>query len=61
LLTFVLATAPAAAQTLAQALEQAWLLHPQAQAGSARNAQAAANIEAANGLTLARRRCHWAQ
>lgn len=51
LLALVLVTAPAAAQTLAQALEQAWLLHPQAQAGSARNAQAAANIEAASGLT----------
>ena len=51
LLTFVLATTPAAAQTLAQALEQAWLLHPQAQAGSARNAQAAARVEAASGLT----------
>ncbi|MBL8364164.1 MAG: TolC family protein, partial [Comamonas sp.] len=51
MLTFVLATTPAAAQTLAQALEQAWLLHPQAQAGSARNAQAAARVEAASGLT----------
>ena len=51
LLALVLVTAPAAAQTLAQALDQAWLLHPQAQAGTARNAQAAANIEAANGLT----------
>ena len=38
LLTLVLVTAPAAAQTLAQALEQAWLLHPQALAGSARSA-----------------------
>jgi len=51
LLALALVSAPAAAQTLAQALEQAWLLHPQALAGSARNAQAAANIEAASGLT----------
>ena len=51
LLALVLVTAPAAAQTLAQALDQAWQLHPQAQAGTARSAQAAANIEAANGLT----------
>ncbi len=51
LLTLMLATAPAAAQTLAQALEQAWQLHPQALAGSARNAQAAASIEAASSLT----------
>lgn len=51
LLALMLATAPAAAQTLAQALEQAWQLHPQALAGSARNAQAAANIEAASSLT----------
>lgn len=51
LLALALVSAPAAAQTLAQALEQAWLLHPQALAGSARNAQAVANIEAASGLT----------
>lgn len=51
LLALVLVSAPVAAQTLAQAMDQAWLLHPQALAGSARNAQAAANFEAASGLT----------
>lgn len=51
LLAFSLAAAPATAQTLAQVLEQAWPLHPQARASSTRSAQAAAGVEAATGLT----------
>lgn len=51
LLALSLAAAPATAQTLAQVLEQAWSLHPQARASSTRTAQAAAGVEAATGLT----------
>jgi len=50
-LALSLAAAPATAQTLAQVLEQAWSLHPQARASSTRIAQAAAGVEAATGLT----------
>lgn len=47
----LLAALPVRAQTLADALEQAWLLHPQAAALDAREAAAAARAELALGLT----------
>lgn len=47
----LLAALPAGAQTLAEALEQAWARHPQAAALAAREAEAAARAELAAGLT----------
>jgi outer membrane protein TolC len=47
----LLAALPVRGETLADALEQAWLLHPQAAALDAREAEAAARAELALGLT----------
>lgn len=51
LLAAVLAPLPAPAQTLADALEQAWLRHPQASALAARVAEAEARAELTAALT----------
>lgn len=47
----ILAVLPARAETLAEALEQAWSRHPQAAAMAAREAEAKARAEVAAGIT----------